>query len=63
MPFESKAQAKAAFGGYLGREMKEKAQEFADETPNMKKLPEHKKKKSGNYSEGAINQAKRMRGQ
>lgn len=62
MPFVSKAQARAAFGGYLGKEMKEKAQEWANETPNMKKLPQHKKK-SGNYSEGVINQAKKMRGQ
>lgn len=34
---------KAAFGGYLGKEMKDKAKEFADHTPNIKKLPEHKK--------------------
>lgn len=45
MPFQSKAQARAAFGGYLGPEMKDKAQEFADATPDMKALPEHKKKK------------------
>lgn len=47
MPFESKAQARAAFGGYLGSEMKAKAKEFAQATPNLKNLPEHvgKKKK------------------
>ena len=43
MPFKSKAQMKAAFGGYLGPEMKKKAKTWADETPNPKKLPEHKK--------------------
>jgi hypothetical protein len=42
MPFKSKAQMKAAFGGYLGPEMKKKAKQWADETPNIKKLPEHK---------------------
>lgn len=44
MPFESKAQQRAAFGGYLGPEMKAKAKQWADETPNIKSLPEHKKK-------------------
>ena len=43
MPFKSKAQMKAAFGGYLGKEMKDKAKTWAKETPNIKKLPEHKK--------------------
>ena len=46
MPFQSRSQARAAFGGYLGPEMKQKAQEFADATPDMKALPEKKKKKS-----------------
>lgn len=45
MPFESKAQERAAFGGYLGAEMKAKAQQWASETPNQKSLPEHKSKK------------------
>lgn len=44
MPFKSKAQERAAFGGYLGAEMKSKAKEWAHETPNMKELPEHVKK-------------------
>lgn len=44
MPFKSKAQMKAAFGGFLGSEMKKKAKGWAKETPNIKKLPEHKKK-------------------
>ncbi len=39
MPFKSKKQMRAAFGGYLGEEMKSKAEEWADETPNIKKLP------------------------
>jgi hypothetical protein len=44
MPFKSSAQMKAAFGGYLGKEMKDKAKAWADETPNIKSLPEHKSK-------------------
>lgn len=40
-PFSSKSQAKAAFGGHLGPEMKKKAMKFAHKT-NMKGLPEHK---------------------
>lgn len=49
MPFTSKAQEKAAFGGYLGAEMKAKAPEFARATPDIKALPEHvgKKKNPG----------------
>ena len=42
MPFKSKAQMKAAFGGYLGKDMKSKADTWAHETPNIKSLPEHK---------------------
>lgn len=42
MPFQSRAQMKAAFGGYLGPTMKAKAHTWAHETPNIKKLPEHK---------------------
>lgn len=42
MPFQSKAQMRAAFGGYLGPEMKSKAKTWADETPNPKALPKHK---------------------
>lgn len=50
MPFKSKAQARAAFGGYLGKEMKSKAKQWANETPGgIKSLPQHvsKKKKFG----------------
>ena len=50
MPFESKAQMRAAFGGYLGPEMKRKAKQWADETPNIKRLPKHKKKKKKRVS-------------
>jgi hypothetical protein len=39
VPFKSKAQMRAAFGGYLGPEMKSKAKDWADETPNIKNLP------------------------
>ena len=41
MPFKSKAQARAAFGGYLGPEMKAKSKEFANATGSLKNLPEH----------------------
>lgn len=40
MPYKSKAQMRAAFGGYLGPEMKKKADTWAHETPNIKGLPE-----------------------
>lgn len=44
-PFRSKAQMKAAFSGGLGKEMKNKAKQWAAETPNQKSLPEKKPKK------------------
>ena len=44
MPFKSKVQMRAAFGGHLGPEMKSKAKEWADETPNPKSLPVRLKK-------------------
>lgn len=47
MPFTSKAQMRAAFGGYLGPEMKAKAAQWAKETPNIKKLPQHARKSVG----------------
>ncbi len=43
MPFKSKAQMRAAFSGELGPEMQSRARQWARETPNLKKLPEHKK--------------------
>jgi hypothetical protein len=52
MPFKSKAQMKAAFGGYLGPEMKSKAEGWAKETPNIKSLPEHAGVKTGVKSAG-----------
>lgn len=42
MPFQSKAQMGAAFGGELGPEMQGKADQWAKETPNIKNLPQHK---------------------
>lgn len=45
MPFKSKNQMKAAFGGYLGPKMKRKAKQWADETPNIKSLPNKVKSK------------------
>jgi hypothetical protein len=47
MPFKSKAQMGAAFGGYLGPEMKAKAKGWAAETPNPKGLPQHAKSLAG----------------
>lgn len=44
MPFKSQAQMRAAFWGYLGKEMKDKAETWAKETPNIKKLPKKVKK-------------------
>jgi hypothetical protein len=38
MPFKSLKQERAAFGGYLGKEMKSKAKEFAAKT-DQKSLP------------------------
>jgi len=43
MPFKSQAQMAAAFGGYLGPDMKQKALGWAHETPNIKALPQHVK--------------------
>lgn len=40
-PFKSESQMRAAFGGYLGKEMKAKAIKWAKETPNIKDLPKH----------------------
>lgn len=34
---------RAAYGGYLGPEMKAKAPEWSAETPNLKRLPKHVK--------------------
>lgn len=44
MPFKSKVQMRAAFGGHLGPEMKRKATEFAHETPDIDRLPFRKRK-------------------
>lgn len=43
MPFRSSSQMRAAFGGYLGPEMKSRADTWAHETPNIKSLPKHVK--------------------
>lgn len=40
MPFKSKRQQRAAFGGHIPGFSKEKAREWAHETPNLKKLPD-----------------------
>ena len=51
MPFKSKKQERAAFGGYLGEKMKKAAPEWASKT-DQKKLPESvgKEKKSAKIS-------------
>jgi len=51
MPFVSKSQMRGAFSGAFGPEMKAKAEGWAKETPNIKKLPEHKKSKAPNPHE------------
>lgn len=52
MPFTSKAQMKAAFGGYIKGFSKERAKKWADETPNISGLPEHVKSRSKSYQKG-----------
>jgi hypothetical protein len=44
-PFASRAQMAAAFAGRLGPEMQKRAKQWAAETPNIKKLPYHVKKR------------------
>ena len=39
MPWKSLAQMRAAYGGYLGAEMKQKAPQWSAETPHIKDLP------------------------
>ena len=54
MPFRSQAQERAAFGGYLGKEMKSKAKSWAAIT-DQKSLPKRvgkKKKKKQSYMGG-----------
>ena len=46
MPFKSKAQERAAEGGYLGPKMKAHANLWAKHTPDLKDLPEHVEKKA-----------------
>lgn len=47
MPAKSKAQIKKLFAMEKRGELKKgTAKEFADKTPNIKKLPEHVKKKA-----------------
>ncbi len=50
MPFRSQQQEKAAFGGYLGKEMKSKAKQWAAETdqsslPNKARSRKPRRKK------------------
>lgn len=47
MPFKSKRQMRAAFGGHIPGISKEKAKEWADETPDPKHLPERAPKEKG----------------
>ena len=55
MPFKSKAQARAAFGGHIPGFSKEKAEEWSHKTKNMKKLPEHvSDKESKKHAEQSV---------
>lgn len=47
---------RAAFGGYLGKEMKKKARHWAEETPNIKNLP---RKKAMEEVKKAVKKAKK----
>lgn len=58
MPFKSKAQMRAAFGGYLGPEMKSKARTWAHETPDPKDLPDHVGKRKGMQKKALLSQMK-----
>ena len=60
MPFKSKSQMKAAFGGYLGSKMKKKAKTWAKETPNIKKLPEHKMPNGHMMKNSEMKEVKKM---
>jgi hypothetical protein len=44
MPFKSKRQMQAAYAGSLGSLMKNRAAQWARETPNIKDLPERASK-------------------
>ena len=63
MPFKSKAQERAAFGGYLGPEMKKDAKEWASKT-DQKKLPNHitKTKALEHMKSGAKKHGMRVKG-
>ena len=61
MPFKSKAQMKAAFGGYLGTKMKKRAKKWAKETPNKKGLPEHVGKKKRKTKKRKTSRKKRAK--
>ena len=50
MPWASKKQMQAAYGGYLGKEMQEKAPQWSKETSDIKSLPMHKKKKKHGWT-------------
>ena len=50
MPFTSKRQQRAAFGGHIPGFSKEKAKEWAKETPDMKGLPERAPAEKGKHT-------------
>lgn len=66
MPFKSLAQERAAFGGYLGKEMKSKAKEFASQTDQStlpKKIsPNTAKKALKNRLKGGLTRRKGKNG-
>jgi hypothetical protein len=57
MPFKSQAQSRAAFGGYLGPAMQQKADQWAHETPGgIKALPQHVAQQKAGQRKHIINQ-------
>ena len=62
MPFQSKAQMGAAFGGHLGPKMKSKARTWAHETPNIKSLPARKGKRKTSRAHQGDNLSNLARG-
>ncbi len=56
MPFRSRAQARAAFAGALGSQMRERAEAWVHETPGgVRNLPEHVGPRHIIYAPHALN--------
>lgn len=61
MPFKSKAQMRAAFSGALGSKMRERAETWAHETPDIKGLPDHVKGGKPTHRSGHDTMSSEMR--